>query len=141
MPEKSGKLSPADRLAIEEMVALYNVYEDTGVDEAWVDLFTKDGILIGGGGKAPVTGRDPLLAASRRRWNDRPFVRQCAHWVSNLEITPTPDGATAHSYQMTVAKEGDGYRISRVSTKIDVLVRENGAWRFQQRRVGEFPLE
>jgi uncharacterized protein (TIGR02246 family) len=141
LSEKSASLSAADRLEIERLIALYNVYEDTGNAEAWVDLFTKDGTLIGGGGKAPAVGRDKLIEAARRRWKDRPEVRSRVHWVSNVEVTPTADGAAAHSYQMTVEKQGETYRICRLSTKVDELRRENGEWRFHLRRVGEFPLK
>ncbi len=127
-------LTAADRLEIKALLSEYSFHEDSGNAEAWSALFTEDGNFYGQN-KPSVHGRPALLESARRRWNERPEARGRVHWVCNILIWPTPEGAAAKSYQMTV-KEIDGtIEITALSGKEDELRKENGKWRFHVRRV------
>lgn len=134
------KLSAEDRLEIQQLMARYSLYEDSGQAAEYASLYTVDGSFVGSGDKK-VTGREALARFARDRWETKPQVRKWTHWVSNIVITPTPEGAQARSYSMVVEKSDDGYRIVKISGKQDELRREDGAWRFHVRAVFELPSE
>ena len=137
---ETAELSAEDRLEIQQLIARYSFYEDSGQAESYASLFTSDGTFFGGGDKT-VTGREALARFARQRWETRPQVRKWTHWVSNIVITPTPDGAEAKSYSMVVEKNDDDYKIVKTSGKQDELRREDGIWRFHVRRVFALPAE
>lgn len=124
-------LTADDRLEILQLHSQYSLYEDTGQSEAWADLWTADGSFLGKRGDI-VAGRENLLRFSRDRWQ-KPGSRTKAHWVSNIVITPSSDGADCLSYGMLVEKSGDGYRILDIQGKKDQIRREDGKWRFHYR--------
>ncbi len=133
-------LSAQDRLDIQELISEYCHYEDSGDAEAWADLYTSDGRFVGGGGKLAV-GREALVEFATRRWADKPQVHNWIHWTANIVIRATEDGASARSFQMVVECDGADYRIHKLSGKDDVLRRENGHWRFYERRVFALPFK
>ena len=137
---ETAELSAEDRLEIQQLIARYSFYEDSGQAESYASLFTSDGTFFGGGDKT-VTGREALARFARQRWETRPQVRKWTHWVSNIVITPTPDGAEAKSYSMVVEKNDNNYKIVKTSGKHDELRREDGVWRFHVRRVFALPVE
>jgi uncharacterized protein (TIGR02246 family) len=130
--EAVASLTAEDRLDIQQLISEYSFHEDSGDAAAWAALFTSDGSFIGAG-RPPVTGTAALVAFARKRW-ERPEVRARTHWVSNIVIRPTAQGAAAESYQLTVDKIGKEFRITSVAGKSDELRRENGKWRFHIRR-------
>ena len=135
------KLSAEDRLDIHELIAAYSHFEDNGDAASWGALFTADGRFVGSGTKE-IIGRDKLIEFARKRWDDKPQVRKWIHWVSNVTIAGTAEGARSQSYQMTVEAKDDGsYRIVKLSAKSDELRRENGKWRFHVRRIVPLPAE
>jgi hypothetical protein len=134
-------LTAEDRLDIHELIAAYSHYEDNGDAASWGALFTRDGRFVGSGDKE-IIGRDKLVEFARKRWADKPQVRNWIHWVSNVTMWSTPEGAESQSYQMTVEAQKDGgYRIVKLSAKADQLRRENGKWRFHVRRIVPLPSE
>lgn len=133
-------LSAQDRLDIQELIAEYCHYEDSGEAEAWADLYTSDGRFVGGGGKLAV-GREALVEFATRRWADKPQVHNWIHWTANVVIRPTADGANVRSFQMVVECDGANYRVHKLSGKDDVVRKENGRWRFYERRVFTLPFE
>lgn len=133
MVETLTRLSADDRCEIEQLMARYAFCDDNGDAEQWASLFTEDGQFTGLG-KQPVVGRAALLEFAQKRWLEKPEVRKRTHWVSNIVITPTDDGATAESYQMTIDRGADGLRVKGVTGKSDVLRKVGGEWRFQSRR-------
>lgn len=133
-------LSAEDQLEIQQLMARYSFYEDSGQAEGYASLYTIDGSFVGSGDKR-IVGQEALARFARDRWETKPQVRRWTHWVSNIVITPTPEGAQARSYSMVVEKNDDGYRIVKVSGKQDELRREDGAWRFHVRAVFELPSE
>ena len=126
------QLTADDRLEIQQIMAEYAIYEDSGQSEAWAALFSEDGGFVGGDGKV-TAGRETLIQFSKDRWA-KPESRQRVHWISNVVITPTAEGAEVYSYDMLVGITPDGYRILKVAAKGDTVVKENGRWRFQVRR-------
>jgi uncharacterized protein (TIGR02246 family) len=138
---RTPALTVEDRLDIQQLIADYSFYEDTGSAEAWAALFTVDGRFVGSGDKV-IVGRDKLAQFAARRWEEKPQVRNWIHWVSNVSIRPSEDGAVSQSYQMTVEAQADGgYRIVKLSGKVDELRREDGQWRFHVRRIVPMPAE
>ena len=133
-------LSAQDRLDIQELISEYCHYEDSGDAVAWAELYTSDGRFIGGGGKLAI-GREALIEFAIRRWADKPHVHNWIHWTANIVIRATPEGAEARSFQMVVECDGASYRIYKISGKDDVLRKENGRWRFYERRVFPLPFE
>jgi hypothetical protein len=138
--ESVDALTVEDRLEIHQLISQYSFYEDSGNAEAWAALFTNDGGFIGSGDKS-IFGRENLTEFARRRWADKPQVRNWTHWVSNIVIRPAAGGAVSESYQMTLEKQADGYRIVKLSGKSDELRREDGEWRFHVRRIVPMPNE
>jgi uncharacterized protein (TIGR02246 family) len=135
-------LTAEDRLDIHQLIAEYSHYEDNGDAASWGALYTADGRFVGSGGDKEIIGRDNLVEFARRRWADKPQVRKWIHWVSNVTIRGTADGAASQSFQMTVEAQADGgYRIVKLSAKSDELRREDGKWRFHVRRVVPLPFE
>ncbi|MBC2665842.1 nuclear transport factor 2 family protein [Novosphingobium flavum] len=141
MPEaRLTELTTSDRVEIQELIAEYTHYEDNGDAAAWAALYTADGRFVGSGNKL-IVGRDQLEEFARSRWNDKPKVRKWTHWANNIVIRPTAEGAEATSYQMVVETNGDTNHIVKVSGKVDELRRENGRWRFYERKVMHLPAE
>jgi hypothetical protein len=131
LEDGTATLTADDRLEILQLHAQYSLYEDTGQCEAWAGLWTADGSFLGKRGDI-VAGRENLLRFIRERWA-KPESRNKAHWVSNVIITPAPDGADCMAYGMLVAKTADGFRILQVQGKKDKVRREDGKWRFHFR--------
>ena len=134
MSVSERRLTAEDRLEIQQLMSEYSFHEDRGSAQEWGALFTHDGSFVGLG-KAPVSGRDNLVAFAVRRWNEKPHVRNRTHWISNIVISPTAEGAISQSFQMSVDLEGDQYKIANISAKADQLRREDGQWRFYERRI------
>lgn len=133
-------LSAQDRLDIQQLMAEYSVHEDTGAAEQWAALYTRDGRFVSKAGKATI-GHDALVRFAADRWENKPWVRQWVHWVSNVTVKPVEGGAQAYSYQMTVECSADGYKIVGISAKRDTLRIEDGRWRFHVRQVEALPAE
>jgi uncharacterized protein (TIGR02246 family) len=139
-PVQIVPLTAQDRLDIQELISEYCHYEDSGDAEAWAELYTSDGRFVGGGGKLAV-GRAALVEFATRRWADKPQVHNWIHWTANIVIRATPEGASARSFQMVIECDGSRYKVYKVSGKDDVMRKENGRWRFYERRVFALPFE
>jgi len=129
-------LTAADRVEIQE----HTHYEDNGDAAAWAALYTEDGRFVGSGDKL-IVGRAKLEEFAASRWADKPKVRKWTHWACNVVTTATPEGAEARSYQMVVETNGAANHIVKVSGKLDELRREDGRWRFYERKVYTLPAE
>lgn len=133
------ELTADDRNEIRELIARYSHLEDSGDAEAWAELFTTDGSFTGSKGNV-VQGREALRDFAADRWL-RPEVREYVHWIGNVVITPTEEGAETDSYQMLVQVNADGgCSVRKLSGKHDRLRREDGRWRFQNRAVTPLPV-
>jgi hypothetical protein len=139
MENAARTLSVADRLEIHELIAQYNIAEDSGEVDAWVCTFTQDGSFFGLRSGVTVTGHDELRRFMIKRL-ERPGVRQYVHWTSNIIITPTEEGARSRCYVMTVEQMPDAsFRVRSMALKNDELRQEDGHWRFKSRVNSPWP--
>jgi hypothetical protein len=126
------ELTAEDRLEIQQLIAMYGIYEDSGDAEGYASLFTVDGGFYGRG-KDPVVGREKLVEFMKWRWQ-QPHFHNRKHFMVNTIINGTAGGAEALSYRIQIDRDGDDFKVAGLSVRHDVLRRENGKWRFQMRR-------
>jgi ketosteroid isomerase-like protein len=121
----------ADVIAIQKLYADYNHLVDAGEVDAWVALFTEDGVfdpgllptISGAAALAEFAAALPALIPGGR------------HHVSNLSISVDGDTATARSYLMLWLTNADPSKTVLMSTGIyeDELVRTPAGWRLRRR--------
>jgi uncharacterized protein (TIGR02246 family) len=99
---------------------------------AYSRLFAKDGEWVGGFGSA--RGPDAILAFMQKNLGTGPNRGNTYHILSNFEIVVDRDTATAWSRWTFITPGADGKPvISQAGRYDDVLVREDGRWRFKRR--------
>ena len=125
-------LSVDDQLAISDAIARYSHALDFGDSEAWVDLYTEDGVFDAGppfehraAGRAELERyAERLQAGDRRR----------RHWTNNSIIEGDGDQATNTMYLLVFAVDGPP-RLMVAGSYADRLVCVAGRWRFAERVV------
>jgi uncharacterized protein (TIGR02246 family) len=131
--------APAVRLQrLEDMEEIRTLLLDYGrfLDSrdlvAYSRLFAKDGEWVGGFGSA--RGPEEILAFMRKNLGTGPNRGNTYHILSNFEIVVDRDTATAWSRWTFITPGADGKPvISQAGRYDDVLVREDGRWRFKRR--------
>jgi len=112
---------------------------DTGADDglAYADLYAPDGTFTGtnqGPGGRTYQGRDALAALARGGRRGPLFV---SHYVTNLVVEPTADGAVGRTYVaiFDIGNGGNGAksRLDHGGLYNDVYVRTAVGWRFKSR--------
>jgi uncharacterized protein (TIGR02246 family) len=99
---------------------------------AYSRLFAKDGEWVGGFGSA--RGPEEILAFMQKNLGTGPNRGNTYHILSNFEIVVDRDTATAWSRWTFITPTADGKPvISQAGRYDDVLVREDGRWRFKRR--------
>ncbi len=140
MSAKSEALSVEDRLDIQDVIARCAWALDTANVDAFVACFCAQGVLIWDAFEEPdrFEGSDELRAfASFLR--DLPSSAGRQHHVSNIVITPSPEGAHASSYVTVVLRQGDGpHAVHVMGYYEDDLTREQGRWRIRQRAIRDW---
>ena len=129
---KPATLTAADYLEIQQLVARYSYAVDMhgGDGSAYAALFTPDGTF---GTQAKGTAQLAELAAKTNKERSGPaFAR---HFVTNVMIKPSPEGATGRSYLVAL-----GISEARKPTTIlhgghydDVYVKTSQGWRIKSR--------
>jgi uncharacterized protein (TIGR02246 family) len=95
-------------------------------------LFAKDGEWVGGFGTAQ--GPAGILAFMEKNLGTGPNRNGSYHILSNFEIEVKGDAATAWSRWTFIVPGADGKPVlSQAGRYDDILVRENGRWRFKRR--------
>jgi len=95
-------------------------------------LFAKDGEWVGGFGSA--RGPEEILTFMQKNLGTGPNRGNTFHILSNFEIAVDRDGATAWSRWTFITPAADGKPvISQAGRYDDVLVREDGHWKFKRR--------
>ena len=126
-----------DKDAIRELMAEYCFRLDDGRYEDMAALFTGSGTWDTAFGKA--TGRvaiAELAAAIRARAGaDRP---RAAHLVTNIVITLDGDRARVRSNWMVMQNSPEGPKIGSGGAYADEVVRQDGRWLFQYRKIDRF---
>jgi hypothetical protein len=120
-------LTADDHIQIQQLVTRFGHALDTGANDGamFADLFTQDGVF------GSARGRVQLAALARTR-SDRDFTR---HFVSNILITPTGQGATGTQYEVlfAVGRDGQPGAIARTGRYEDTYTKTAAGWRIQKR--------
>jgi hypothetical protein len=119
-------LSLEDRSAISELLSQYGLLLDRQELDGWMALFLHDAVF-------EVEGRPPLTTAAERAEFGR-----TAPWGTHLAAPPVirqgGETDTAMSEQTFMFRNGESGRML-AGWYEDVLVRVEGTWRFQRRRI------
>jgi SnoaL-like domain len=128
-----GNLTAADYVEIQQLVARYSYAVDTHADNgyAYADLFTADGTF----GKTK--GREALAELARTTQKDRGGPAYTRHFLTNVIIYPTPEGARGSQYLMAldVSEGGKPSSIVHGGRYEDVYVKTAAGWRFKSRQL------
>lgn len=133
-------LSPADRLAIHEVIARYAWALDTGDVEGFTACFCRDGTLVWDAFEQPQSWQgEAALRHFASFFRSLPSSAGRQHHVSNTVITPTNDGAYAKSYVAVALRQGDGpHALHVMGWYEDHFRQENGEWRLHQRTIRDW---
>ena len=134
---EAAPLSPLDYIEIRQLVANYAYALDTGADDgyAYADLFTADGVFTGmnqGANGRSYAGRDTLAGLARGGRRGPLYV---SHFITNVVIEPTADGARGTQY-LAILALGDGqapHAVDHGGRYEDAYVRTPAGWRFKSR--------
>ena len=135
-------LDSADRSEIAELYArhfysLDGLTEILGgeADQNWADTFTADGefSLVQANGEvvAHVRGTEELV----RIYATFPDVQTTRHWMNNLVTRSDKSGVRGGCYIIALDIKAFPCRISRSGLYDDRLVKEDGRWQFQARKL------
>ena len=134
-----GSLTAADYVEIQQLVARYAYAVDTHADNgnAYADLFAPDGVFGG-----TTTGREALAKLARSTQADRGGPAYTRHYLTNVIIYPTPEGARGSQYLVALdVSEGGGSAGAKPSSVVhggrydDLYVRTPDGWRFKSRQL------
>jgi hypothetical protein len=125
----ASSLTPMDYIEIEQLVANYGYALDTGADHgyAYADNFAPDGVVFG-----QIKWREPMAELQRKQVFGPNFVR---HFLTNMQIEPTPDGAKGKNY-LVVLDIGEGGKPSSIyigGHYEDTYEKTADGWRFRTR--------
>ena len=136
----SGTLTPADYIAIQQLVSkyAYAIDECTNRGYDYADLYTPDGSFTSSrNGKVlgKWEGRDRLAEAARGGMPDCKDVPWAgiSHMLVNHVIEPSPEGATGKVYLVAVGLDGEPGKVEAQGHYEDVYVRTPQGWRFKSR--------
>ena len=122
--------SVEDKLAINELVAKYNMAMDHVQAAEWADTFTDDGDLVIDG-KSIAKGRAALTAMVEGAAKG---VYRGRHWVCNSIIDGEGNTARLRMYVLSFAIN-DGIVPRVMGEYDDTLVKANGQWKFKTRNI------
>jgi uncharacterized protein (TIGR02246 family) len=137
MMAEARPLTDTDRLDIQDLLAHYVKYLDTGDLDGYVSLFAPDAVLFD-----RHTGRETIRAYVRtviERKKTEPGTR--LHFMSPAAIDGAGDHATAYSYLLWVTTGASPCPVGAGARYDDTLVKHAGRWMFQSRgltRTAEF---
>ena len=121
-----------DMEEIRTLLLDYGRFLDSRDLVAYSRLFAKDGEWVGGFGSS--RGPEEILAFMQKNLGTGPNRGNTYHILSNFEIAVDHDSATAWSRWTFITPGADGKPvISQAGRYDDVLVREDGRWRFKRR--------
>jgi|TARA_B110000263_G_C15258731_1_gene487767 hypothetical protein len=123
-------LTPADRLAIHDLLAAYNWAIDTRDPDGYAATFVANGTFDGG---SEFLSTQDELRAFVGVMAKAPGAQGLQHWTTNLVIRETLEGAVVRSYMSGPKLADDGCIIGVVGTYEDVIVRDSGSWKFASR--------
>jgi|SRR5688572_31199736 len=121
----------ADYAEIQQLVARYPYAVDTHADNgyAYADLFAPDGAF------GQTRGREQLAALARKTQPERAGPSYARHYLTNVIIRPSAEGATGTQYLIAI-DVGEGGKASSIvhgGRYDDVYVKTSQGWRFRSR--------
>jgi hypothetical protein len=128
-PRNGSSLTAMDYVEIRKLVAGYAYGLDGGADNgyAYADLFAPDGRVFG-----RTTGRENIANLARREPHGPQYTR---HFLTNVVIEPSPEGATGKQYLavIDIGEDGKPTSIFLGGRYEDVYERTPQGWRFKSR--------
>jgi uncharacterized protein (TIGR02246 family) len=134
-----------DRIAVEDVMARYVWAVDSLDAEGYVAVFTEDAVIDSNGsisrGREEI--RNIVTSLMKRRDDNKAKGLPTAnlyHVISNVRVTfPKPGEALHRSYWQTVRRDKSGAMIAAAMGRSeDRLVKRNGTWLIQSRRLTVF---
>ena len=127
----AGGFTGADYAEIQQLVARYPYAVDTHAHGgyAYADLFAPDGAF------GQTKGREQLAALARKTQPERAGPNYARHFLTNVIIRPSPEGATGTQYLIAI-DVGEGGKASSIvhgGRYDDVYVKTPQGWRFRSR--------
>lgn len=127
---QAATLSALDYIEIQQLYARYNRALDMGDGAGRVATFTGDGTFSSALSNHAPDNLDTIAKRTVERGNNG-----TRHWVTNLIITPTAEGADGFCYLLILTgnPHADGVLRGRTSFYTDKLVKTENGWRFRTR--------
>ena len=124
-------LTAMDYIEIQQLVARYPYALDTHGANGYLyaDLFAPDGTF------GATKGREALAALARSNQPEKSGPAATRHFLTNVIITPTPEGAVGRQYNVLI-DVGDTTKPSTIDHGghyEDVYVKTPAGWRFKSR--------
>lgn len=124
-------LTADDYIQIQQLVARYPYALDTHADNGYMyaDLYAPDGTF------GDTKGREALAALARNNQPEKSGPAATRHFLTNVIITPTADGAVGRQYNVLVEVGGAGKpsEIAHGGHYDDVYVKTPAGWKFKSR--------
>jgi len=133
--QQAQPLTPLDYFEINQLYARYAHGMDRGLGAVVADVFAPDGVYLGPNGQR-VEGRDELMSFASADPARRKGVTNVSHLLANVQLEPTPQGATGRSYVLFADKplEGEPRGLITAGGQFwDDLVRTRDGWRIRRR--------
>ena len=133
--QQSGPtLSVQDYMEIQQLYHRYQWVVDARDGDAWANLFTPDGEFHTGTINA--VGRE-ALAAQPVKSLGAATATSALHYVTNVRIEPSAEGAHGGAYLLNVVpgEAGSPATITAVVVYEDILVNTSEGWRIRHRKV------
>jgi uncharacterized protein (TIGR02246 family) len=125
--------------AIREILGAYCFHLDSGNFEAMAALFTEDGVWHTDFGKG--IGRTGIVAHARSlRTAEAPRPRG-VHLTTNIVVELNGDRATVRSNWIVAQNTDAGPKVSSAGGYADEMVKHDGRWLFQYRKIDRFIAE
>lgn len=119
-------LATQDYIDIRHVYARYNNTIDDGDAEGWVAVWADDGDFNG------FKGKDELLRFARHYLDNQDGALR-RHWINNLEIVASPEGADAYNYFMILDVSVTPPAVAATGKNHDTFVRTPDGWQWKSR--------
>ncbi len=130
---KEKPMNIEDKLAIEELIALYNHSLDGGDYETWVDCWSEEAVMDGAGQYR--VGIEAIRDfANTYEQNHRSQIPGLRHFTCNIISDITGNEATSRSFLQLTRTGANGVQIIFTGRYEDVLIKREGKWRFRGRK-------
>ncbi len=126
-----------DERDIREVLSRYGYNADMGRDQAYVDLYTDDGVVDLGltGGMQLWEGKDEIMRFITNPDGHKAIEGSCMNLMGNAMVAHIGDGeAIVNSYNMLLLRRGDGVIISTAGNNQWTMKKVDGRWLIKERK-------